>query len=96
MTRYDYNMVMKRLKIAEFKARLSEHLRSVRRGHSLIVMDRNTPIARVVPYLPTGEPLRVREPAQEYTALQKVPLPPRVKLKHDVVDLLLEERQGER
>src|SRR6266571_3767357 len=38
------------VKIAELKSRLSEYLRRVRRGHPLTVMDRETPIARIVPY----------------------------------------------
>ncbi len=38
------------LRIAEFKARLSEHLQAVRRGAEIVVKDRETPIARVVPY----------------------------------------------
>ena len=87
---------MKTVRIAEFKARLSEHLRAVRRGHPLLVMDRDTPIARVLPYVPEGESLTVREPAGKYPSLQRVPLPPPVQLPFDVVSLLLEERQVER
>jgi len=89
-------MVMKNVRIAELKARLSEHLQEVRRGGSFTVMDRNTPIARVVPYGAEAEPLRVRPPRGRYPSLQRVPLPPPLKLERDVVDLLLEERQEER
>ena len=35
--------------IADLKARLSEHLRSVRKGRRLTVVDRSTPIAELVP-----------------------------------------------
>lgn len=38
------------VRIAEFKSRLSEYLRAVRRGQEIVVKDRETPIARVVPY----------------------------------------------
>ena len=38
------------VKIAELKGKLSEYLRSVRRGNELIIKDRETPIARIVPY----------------------------------------------
>jgi prevent-host-death family protein len=89
-------MYMKRLKIAEFRARLSEFLRAVRRGESLVVMDRETPIAHVVPFASEGANLTVRRPAGKHASLHKVPLPPRLKVKGDVVALLLEERQGER
>jgi len=41
---------MSNVRIADLKARLSEHLRAVRRGRSLTVLDRDTPIARIVPY----------------------------------------------
>lgn len=42
-------MAMKSVRIAELKNRLSEHLRAVERGAEVIVMDRNRPIARIVP-----------------------------------------------
>lgn len=88
-------MVMKRLKIAEFRAKLSEYLRAVRRGETIVVSDRDTPIVRVVPFETGTEALAVRKPLGRI-ALQKVPLPPRRKIKGDIVALLLEERQGER
>jgi prevent-host-death family protein len=87
-------MTMTKVRIAELKARLSEYLRRVRRGHSITVLDRDTPVARVVPYAEL-EPLRVREPLGRQ-GLHRVPLPPPLRLKLDVVDLLLEERQVER
>jgi antitoxin (DNA-binding transcriptional repressor) of toxin-antitoxin stability system len=40
-------LVMSNLRIAELKARLSEHLRTVRNGGTLTVLDRETPIARL-------------------------------------------------
>lgn len=49
MTPHDHNMVMTTVRIAALKARLSEHLRSVRQGRTLTVLDRDTPIARIVP-----------------------------------------------
>jgi len=41
---------MKKVGIADLKERLSEHLRKVRRGQTLTVLDRETPIARIVPF----------------------------------------------
>ncbi len=95
MTIYDYYVTMTRVGIAELKARLSEYLRRVRRGHSLTVLDRDTPIARLVPYV-ESEPLRVRQPLGRAPSLQEVPLPPPIHLDGDIVELLLEERQGDR
>jgi prevent-host-death family protein len=86
---------MKSVKIAELKAKLSEHLREVRRGHSLTVVDRDTPIAKLVPYTADAEGLAIRKP-RGTSALRSVPLPRALGLDLDIVDLLLEERQGER
>ena len=85
---------MKRAGIAELKARLSEYLRAVRRGESVTILDRETPIAKIVPIHPVG--LRVRQPAEGAPPPNRVPLPPPLKLKIDIVELLLEERQGHR
>ncbi len=87
---------MKSVRIAELKSRLSEHLRQVRRGSSITVLDRDTPVARLVPYEDDGAALTVREPARDAPRLRDVPLPPPLELHHDAVELLLEERQGGR
>ena len=92
MTTDDYHMVMKKVRIAELKARLSEHVREVRRGASYAVMDRETPVARLVPYSSEAEGLRFRRPRGRHPSLQKVPLPPPLRLKTDPVALLLEDR----
>jgi prevent-host-death family protein len=84
------------VKVAELKARLSEYLRWVRRGRSLVVMDRDTPIARIVPYEGGTPSLRIRRPPPGALRLQDVPLPPPLETDVDIVALLLEERQGER
>ena len=96
MTRCDYLMVMKKVKIADLKARLSEHLRQVRRGETYTVMDRETPIARLLPYGAGAEPLRIRKPLRRVPTLHDVRLPPPLKTDVDPVALLLEERQVER
>ena len=79
---------MKSVGIAELKARLSEHLRAVRRGRTLTVLDRDTPIARIVPYDST-EPLRVRGATRMPGDLV---LPPRPAKPTDSLALLLQER----
>ncbi len=96
MDRCDYLVVMKSVGIAELKSRLSEYLRRVRRGQTIVVLDRQTPIARLVPYEIEEHGLRVRPPIGKYGSIQKVPLPPPEPLSRDIVDYLLEERQGER
>jgi prevent-host-death family protein len=62
---------MKQVGIAELKARLSSHLRTVRRGHPITVLDRGIPVATITALDPT-EPLRARHPIRR---LQSVRLP---------------------
>jgi prevent-host-death family protein len=83
------------IRIADLKSRLSEHLRRVRRGASITVLDRDTPVARLVPY-DDGSPLVIRRPLPGAPRLRDVALPPALEIERDVVELLLEERQGER
>ncbi|MFT3913879.1 MAG: type II toxin-antitoxin system prevent-host-death family antitoxin [Anaeromyxobacteraceae bacterium] len=40
---------MKKVGIADLKAHLSSHLREVKQGEVLLVMERTTPVAQVVP-----------------------------------------------
>ena len=82
---------MTRVRIAEFKARLSEYLRTVRRGHELTILDRDQPIATVSPYA-IGGAFAVREPSGAYRKPGDVPMPPPLKLPVDPVKLLLGER----
>lgn len=96
MTIYDHNKVMKSVKIAELKARLSEYLRDVRRGEEWTVMERTTPVARIVPYSQESPPLDVRPPRRRVPRLQDVKLPPALKLDGDVVEFLLAERENDR
>ncbi len=86
---------MKRVRIADLKARLSEHLRAVRRGETIAVFDRETPIAHLVP-VQDRLALRIRKPAPGAPPLNRVPLPKAARTTVDVVALLLEERQGSR
>jgi len=95
MTISSHDMVMKEVRIAELKARLSEYLRAVRRGETIAVLDRETPVARIVPVRGPAA-LRVRKPAPGTPRPNRVPLPRPATLNVDVVQLLLEERQGYR
>ena len=96
MTTFDYYVSMINVRVADLKSRLSLHLRKVRAGQPITVLDRSTPIARIVPYEEEGATLTVRHPLPEAPSLKQIVLPPPLKLRRDVVMLLLEERQGER
>jgi prevent-host-death family protein len=88
-------IVMKKVRIAELKAQLSAFLRAVQLGESFIVLDRNTPIAHIVPI---REPRRVtiRPPKPGAPPLNRVPLPGPADFDVDVARWLQEERQVDR
>ncbi len=73
----------------ELKAHLSEHLRAVRRGETIVVLDRQEPIARIVPVGVAACELVIR-PAKG--ALRDVPLLEPGHAGADVLDQLREER----
>jgi prevent-host-death family protein len=84
---------MRRVGIAELKSHLSEYLRAVRRGQTITIFDRETPVAQIVP-VPPRPKLKVRMPAPDAPPFNKIPLPPPLKIDFDIVDLLLEDRQN--
>ncbi len=57
---------MKRVKIADLKNNLSRHLAHVRAGGDLVVLDRDTPVARVVPFA-AAPPRSGRQPDAYWT-----------------------------
>ena len=98
MTINDYIKAMKAkpektVKVAELKAKLSEFLRVARGGHAVTVCDRDTPIARIVPYAPQAEPLVVRSATR---ALHSVALPKPLGRRVNSLAALLDERQTSR
>jgi prevent-host-death family protein len=66
-------MAMKRAQIAHLKANLSRYLAEVRGGATVVVCDRNTPIARLVPYPEHGDDFVVSEPERSTADLKSVP-----------------------
>ena len=59
-------------KVSELKAKLSAYLSEVRAGGSVIVYDRNTPIARLVPFHEEPEDLVVIEASAHPSSLKKI------------------------
>ena len=90
-----HNVTMKRVGIAELKLRLSKYLRAVRRGETISVFDRETPVAHIVP-VRDKTTLHTRKPRLGTPPPHRVQLPKPVTLNLDVVRLLMEERQGHR
>jgi prevent-host-death family protein len=74
--------------VAELKARLSHYLRRVRGGRTLTVVDRSTPVARLVPYDSSG-PLEIRRATRKPSELT---LPSTPASKTDSLAALLRDR----
>lgn len=83
-----------RVGVAELKARLSTYLRAARRGEAVTVYDRDTPVARLVPY--EGW-VQATLPVRKATAeLRDVELPAPLGREIDSLAALAEERQAGR
>jgi antitoxin (DNA-binding transcriptional repressor) of toxin-antitoxin stability system len=82
------------VQIAELKSRLSEYLLRARNGETITVLDGETPIARIEPLAGDLPRLVVREPAAGAPHLQDLRLPPPLKIKTDILELLAQERGG--
>lgn len=80
------------VKVSELKAKLSGYLAQVRRGGTVTVCDRKTPIARLVPAEDQSGGLSVREAIDSESPLPRQ----RIKLTRqvDVVEILRADRAG--
>jgi antitoxin (DNA-binding transcriptional repressor) of toxin-antitoxin stability system len=83
---------MRTVKIAELKRQLSRHLRDVRRGESLVVLDRETPIARVLPF-DARDDVAITLPVTSAPPVGKLKMPVPPRIDRDVVELLLADRR---
>lgn len=81
---------MKRLRIAELKDQLSRHLRAVERGEEIEVLDRNRPIARIVPSVGAGGSMPILRPVPPALRRKRYP---RARLRVSSLELLLEDRR---
>jgi prevent-host-death family protein len=61
---------MKKVKIAELKDALSQHLRAVERGEVIEVTDRTRPIARIVPVPADEAPVEIVPPRRPFASLR--------------------------
>jgi prevent-host-death family protein len=83
-----YYSLVKTIKISDFKKHISEELRRVRNGDRVVILDRDKPVAEVIPYELSSKRLVVRPPRGPRTL-------PAVSIKTDVDPLsyLLEDRE---
>jgi prevent-host-death family protein len=82
---------MRSIGVAELKAHLSEHLRAVRGGEPITILDRQQPVARLVPIAVGAGEISSR-PARGLLHDVRMPRPIRGAT-GDVVSTLLEERK---
>jgi len=83
-----------KVKISELKAKLSAYLDAVRRGQTITVLDRKTPVAQLSPVADRGRGLRVAAASRPPADIRDVKgVRPRRPV--DVVEILREAR-GER
>lgn len=93
LTTRDHDEVMKAVKIASLKAQLSRHLRQVRSGQIVTVLDRDKPVARLVP-IDEVDDVVVTRPAANAPPIGRVRLPvSRRPLAIEVVGLLVKDRR---
>lgn len=86
------NIAMKKVKIAELKNHLSEHLRAVEDGAELVVTDRDRPIARIVPHKRSDRRVQVTRPTRSFSSVRGKRYAP-AKWRINSTELLMEERQ---
>ena len=79
---------MSDVRIADLKARLSQHLRAVRNGGTVTVLDRDTPVARIVPVATPS--LEIRKARRR---LRDLTLPPKPSKRTDSTALLVDDRR---
>jgi prevent-host-death family protein len=97
---------MRTAKISELKAKLSAHIQYVKNGEEVLIFDRNTPVARLVPAVPIDDydertrrliakgiltPPKLRRP-EGY----KLPAPTGPMISQEVMDKVWEEEREDR
>ena len=85
------DVAMKRVKIADLKNQLSQHLRAVERGAEIEVTDRHRPIVRLVPAGTRVSQARII-PAKRRFAEVRSKRFPKARWRAGSLQLLLEER----
>ena len=79
--------------MGELKNQLSKHLRSVERGAEIEVLDRDRPIARIVPVRAPGtEDIRIQPAERPFSEVRDKRCAP-ARWAISAVDLLLEDRR---
>ena len=92
MTSCDYHMVMISVNIAVLKAKLSFYLGQVKQGNEILVMDRDTPVARMLPSIERARGVVLVKAKRSPAGLRAMKFRP-AKRRTDSVELLRDERE---
>jgi prevent-host-death family protein len=93
MVKYSHNETMIKAKVSEVKAKLSAYLSEVRQGDVVVICDRTTPIAQLVPLDRKSDDLKIQESSRPAYEIFQVPA---VRLRKRVnVDRILKEMRSE-
>jgi len=84
---------MEKVNIGTLKAHLSEYLRRARHGNLFLIVDRQSPVACIVPYQQDSQALISRKPVAK---LSDFDIPKKPVCSKNSLDALLEERQPNR
>ena len=99
MTISDYNSHMPEqteVGIAEMKGKLSQYLRLVRKGGEVVIKDRDTPIARLVPYAESRPRLEMIPATRPLKEMDELPFFRPKGLKPGVLEEALREERRDR
>lgn len=89
------NMAMNKVKVGELRNHLSKYLKKLRSGVEFTIQDRDTPIARLVPFKEWTAPVKKLEmipPKNGFEGFSKF-IGPDVECPVDPVEYLLEDRR---
>ncbi len=86
---------MRPANISTLKAQLTKYLRFARSGEEVMVLDRNAPIARIIPWTVDDRPrLSSRKPAASFQGLKALQEKPVKGPSTDSLAFLLEDRRS--
>jgi len=83
-----------RVKIGEFRNRLSSYLKKLRQGAEIVISDRDTPIGRIIPFEKSNakDELKMIDPPKGYPGLASLAFSPKSSPVSPVEELLKERR----
>ena len=82
-----YYGLVRTINISQLKAHISEQLRTVRKGQRLVILDRDIPVAQLVPYEQPAPALAPRAPKRAIV-LRKLG----ISVEADPLEMLMAER----